>query len=253
MGDVEEVLDKGKVRKNLTRTKTNLPIEEVNTYNKCMLCKEDHSTSKCQEWSDLNNSKLELHSLALSWDKPFCRWCLEPGHTINQCYSKDNNGCPCESGINKFICRATDDCISRKNWEIASSITTSNTSTVTANTVVNGASMGGTLLPVLTVPVYNSKVNLKCVFDTASQTTFILNETAEKIGLKGVPVSFVLVCTDGSEKPMKGILYKICLKDIDGQVHSIEAIGMSNLSTDYSSVKVFGVKKKLINKSGVDL
>ena len=105
--------------------------------------------------------------------------------------------------------------------------------------------METTTLPIQNIPLANVNTTVRCMFDNCSQTTFIQNRTAQKLNIKGTPISFVLICTDGSEKPSNGYLYKLNLKDKNGYTHQIEAIGLHKLSTEYPAAKVFGVKKAL--------
>ena len=217
---------------------------EPNT--KCVVCDNDHASSKCSTWRDENNSKAELHYLASeSLSQPFCLWCLEPGHYNSRCYSTEEYGCPCESGVNKFLCCKTDDCKSRKNWKKTSSSTTTIASTASSLTIVNGVQMGEALLPIQMIPLSNFDADLRVMFDNCSQSTFILTKTAQRLGLKGILIHYILICTDGSKKKMKGYLYHLSLRDITGEKHEFEAVGIDKLSSSYSGLKVIGIKKKL--------
>ena len=146
---------------------------------KCGVCEEDHDTSKCSHWSDLNNDKFQLYYQATRLvPKPFCLWCLKEGHSIKYCQSDGGHGCPCESGISKFICCDTEACSTRTNWQEAPSISTGNTKTASSFTMVNGVVMGETTLPIQDIPLPNKKATLRCMFDNCSQSTFILSKTA---------------------------------------------------------------------------
>ena len=68
---------------------------------------------------------------------------------------------------------------------------------------------------------------------------------ANKLGLKGVPVSYILICTDGSRKKMNGLMYKLKLRDIFGTDHEIEAIGLDKLSSQYSGLTVSNIRSKV--------
>ena len=88
------------------------------TNNSCLVCNEDHQTSKCYTWTDEKSNKGELLYLATKVIKqPFCIWCLEGGHYESQCKSKEENGCPCGKNINIRFCNETEDCKTRKNWK----------------------------------------------------------------------------------------------------------------------------------------
>ena len=219
---------------------------EPNT--KCVVCQADHASSKCATWRDEKNTKTDLHYLASeNIPKPFCLWCLEPGHFYNKCFSKEEYGCPCNSGINKFLCGNTDDCKTRKNWSKTSS-SISTTDTISSSlTMVNGVSMGDALLPIQKIPLSNFEAELRVMFDNCSQSTFIRTKTAKKLKLKGVLIDYILICTDGSERKMRGFLYKLSLRDMSGELHELEAIGINKLSTAYAGVKVVNLKKVLNN------
>ena len=65
---------------------------------------------------------------------------------------------------------------------------------------------------------------LKALFDNCSQSTFIRNAVANILNCPAKPISFVLVCTDGSQTQKKGFMYRIKLVDNEGDIHEIEAI-----------------------------
>ena len=207
---------------------------------KCNLCSGDHATSKCPNWRDKKNVKAELLGLAISLPKPFCMWCLEPGHPTRQCQNQEDYGCPCDSGFNIFLCCKTDDCKTRKNWTETHSSTTAISSSLT---LVNGVKMGETLLPMQMIPVTDKEVVIRVMFDNCSQSTFILTKTAKKkLNLKGIPISYILVCTDGTRKKMTGLLFKLQIKDIAGNFHEIEAVGLDTISSIYPGVKVTNIR-----------
>ena len=58
-------------------------------------------------------------------------------------------------------------------------------------------------------------------------------------------VNYILICTDGSRTQKNGFIYNMQIKDIYGNFHHIEAIGIDKISSSYSSVKVVNVKKVL--------
>ena len=213
---------------------------EPNT--KCLFCNGDHSTSKCSNLRDKNNVKAELLGLACSFPRPFCMWCIEPGHHARHCKSQEDKGCPCGSGFNIYLCCRTDDCKERKNWtETNSSMTTISSSL----TQVNGVKMGETLLPIQMIPVTNKDVVIRVMFDNCSQSTFILTSTASKLGIKGTPITYILVCTDGTKKNMSGLLFKLKLKDIGGKYHEVEAVGLDKISSVYPGIKVTDIRTKV--------
>ena len=136
----------------------------------------------------------------------------------------------------------------RANWKTADSKT--NNSIVSSATMLNGAKMGEALLPIQSIvsyPQLPSNKPLQVMFDNCSQNTFISNKTAFDMKLKGVPVSFVLICTDGSKKPMTGNLFKLNLIDTSGNHHEVEAVGLNQLSSIYPGIKVRNVKRLLGN------
>ena len=107
--------------------------------------------------------------------------------------------------------------------------------------------MGESLLPIQMVPISNSNTMVRIMFDNCSQSTFILSSTARKLGLKGALVSYTLVCTDGSKNQMQGCWYKVSIRDISGEDHEIEAIGLDKLSSSYPGLKVMDIRKRVGN------
>ena len=157
------------------------------------------------------------------------------------CPSEEDYGCPCDSGRNFYICCKTDDCKARKNWK---NVKSSTTTTASSLTLVNGVQMGEALLPIQMISVDDDN-KVRVMFDNCSQSSFILVDTARKLGLQGILVNYILICTDGSRKKMQGGLYKLSLKDISGQDHEIEAIGIEKLSSSYSGLKVTNIRKSV--------
>ena len=213
---------------------------EPNT--KCVVCEGDHATSKCETWRDKKSDKLALLGLAFNLPRPFCNWCLEPGHVFHKCTSEDDVGCPCGSDFNVYLCCKTEDCKSRSNWQ---NIKTATTTISSSLTLVNGVKMGETLLPIQMIKVSKTEILIRVMFDNCSQSTFIHTKTAKKNGLKGVPVAYILICTEGSRKKMKGLLYKLNLRDIFGTDHEIEAIGLDKLSSTYSGLTVSNIRNRV--------
>ena len=214
---------------------------------KCLVCEEDHMTSRCPNWSSKKTSKFELHCMATTnLSKRLCLYCLTPGCHHSKCKSEEEVGCPCGSNVNYLICVKTPECVSRSNWN---QVSTNTVSTTSSATIVNRAQVGSTLNPIVEVKMSMSNLRLRALFDNCSQTTFILESVANKLRLRGKRISFVLVCTDGSKSRKVGFLYKIKLNDIHGNCHSIQAIGMDKISSRYSGAKVFGVKKSLRKNS----
>ena len=104
-------------------------------------------------------------------------------------------------------------------------------------TQVNGVKMGETLLPIQMIPATDKDVVIRVMFDNCSQSTFILTSTANRLGIKGVPISYTLVCTDGTKRNMKGKLFRLRLKDIGGKYHELEAVGLDKISSVYPASK----------------
>ena len=102
--------------------------------------------------------------------------------------------------------------------------------------------MGETILPIQMIPVSDKDVVIQVMFDNCSQSTFILTSTANKLGIKGIPISYILVCTDGTKKNMTGLLFKLNLKDIAGEYHELEAVGLDKISSIYPGIKVTNIK-----------
>ena len=92
------------------------------------------------------------------------------------------------------------------------------------------------------IPATENDKMIRVMFDNCSQSTFLLNKTAAKLGIKGVPISYILVCTDGTRKPMTGLLYKFLLKDMAGNYHEIEAVGLNTISSAYPGIKVTDIR-----------
>ena len=181
---------------------------------KCLYCDGDHATSKCGNLRDKSNKKTELLGLAVSFQGPFCTYCMEPGHSVKHCKNDDEEmKCPCGDTFRSiYICCKTDDCKTRKNWPAEMSSSTSITAAF--STVINGVKMGETLLPIQMIPATEENIPIRVMFDNCSQSTFILNKTAAKLGIKGLPINYILVCTDGTKKPMTGHLYKFLIRDL---------------------------------------
>ena len=214
--------------------------------NKCLVCKEDHATPKCPSWTDESSLKSELLYVAqFQLPQPFCLWCLEQGHWDSRCPNYgDNHGCPCGNDLNIRFCQKTDDCKSRKNWKDAAISIATSASIASSHTLVNGVQMGDAILPIQMVPIANHSLPIRVMFDNCSQSKFIRTETANKLNLKGIPISFVLVCTDGCRTPMTGKLFDIKFVDINGQEHHIKAVGIETLSTTYAGFKAINVSKQ---------
>ena len=203
----------------------------------CMACEGDHQTSRCDTWRDEETDKRELLLLAThTLPEKLCEYCLEPYHSRWKCYSEDENlGCPCGSGVNLYICCKTEECRTRANWLKTRGNTTSVKSSAAA---VNGAKIGSTLNPIVMVRVANSESQLRVMWDNCSQSTFIRNSVAKKLKLKGEPISFILVCTDGTEKKTTGMKYQVVLIDKERNRHEIEAIGLETISNVYSGARL---------------
>ena len=175
-------------------------------------------------------------------------WCLDENHRWSTCRQENEDlGCPCGSMISKFICCDTEACISRTNWQQVSSITSNSNSMpiATTSTIVNGVAMGEAMLPIQSIPLSDTDLDVCCMFDNCSQSTFISMRAAQKLNLKGKPISFILVLSDGTKKPMRGLLYKVELRDVHGQTHEFEAIGLARLSTDYPAIKTANVRETI--------
>ena len=178
---------------------------------------------------------LATHTL----QRKLCEYCLEPTHFVNKCTStNDDLGCACGSGVNLFICCKTDDCKSRSNWPKVQGNATSLTRVTSNAAVVNSARIGSTLLPIISVKIQGSEAPLRVLWDNCSQSTFIRISVAEKLKLPGYPISFILICSDGTEKKKTGMKYKITLVDKENKKHEIEAIGLEQISNTYCSVKI---------------
>ena len=180
----------------------------------CLVCDKDHTTSKCDSWRSTATSKSDLYVQALNLSQKICTWCLNPGHLLNKCICEEEVGCPCGSNFNMYICVNTPECKSRKNWTshqttvMSGSGHVSNPSSVTPN----GDPMGKTLLPVQDIDT-NCGYKFKTMFDNCSQTTSLSEVTAKKRNLKGIPVRYTLICTDGRQEPKVGKLYNLVLVD----------------------------------------
>ena len=210
----------------------------------CLVCGKDHSTGSCDTWRSVSISKGDLFIQAHHLQRKICLWCLEPGHYVGICNADDELGCPCGKSISKYICNNTPDCKSRKNWTSNDSKTKAGSGNTSYSGPIkpNGVPMGGTLLPVQDVDTSHG-YQLKTMFDNCSQTSFLSEETARARKLKGVPVRYTLVCTDGREEPQVGRLYNLILKDRFGRPIHIQAVGIKKLSSKFGSVRVLGIKE----------
>ena len=207
----------------------------------CLVCDKDHQTSKCDTWRSKATAKSELFAQAFNLNKKICTWCLEPGHLSYNCVCEENVGCPCGSNFSMYICMKTADCKSRKNWDSAT--VKSGFGNVSHSGILspNGVPMGKSLLPVQDVET-NSGIKLKTMFDNCSQSTFLSKKTAIRNKLKGLPIKYTLVCTDGREVPMVGRMYNLVLVDKNGRFIHIQAVGIDKLSGQFSQVKVTGIE-----------
>ena len=88
---------------------------------KCIICDEDHATSKCGHLRDRKVDKGELWTILHTQvgSQSFCFWCLEPGHWMQRCKNKDKEDiqCPCGADVNKYLCSSTDDCKDQSKLE----------------------------------------------------------------------------------------------------------------------------------------
>ena len=192
-------------------------------------------------------NKAELYVKAINLKKRICTYCLEPGHWSSHCYSQEKVGCPCGSEINLLICTKTQDCMDRKNWtETDNSVTATKSGAgfVKKAGIIapNGVPMGKSWLPVQDLYT-NTGFKLKTMFDNCSQSTFLSNSAARRGNLRGIPVRYTLICTDGREEPKVGSLYNLVLKDKDGKYIHIQAVGIDKLSGQFSSVRISGIEK----------
>ena len=184
-----------------------------------------------------------------------------------KCTCEEEVGCPCGSNFNMFICTKTPDCKSRKNWQSSGSQKSSSTVTSSSEssdaktsseiaeskTITSGSGytksshdtsntvpIGKSLLPVQEVDTTLGK-KLRTMFDNCSQTTFVSENTARKLRLKGVQIIYTLVCTDGREELKVGHLYNLVLVTKNGKNIHIQAIGIEKLSGKFSAVNVKGI------------
>ena len=209
----------------------------------CILCEEQHYLPTCPKWQDRSTDKRFLYGFVIS--SKLCTYCLLGGHDISKCWKKNPSlGCPCGSGINKFICVSSDDCVKRKNWNETKSGNT-NVDVSSNSVMVNGCKLGTAILPIQSIEVQgrNSNQKLTTMFDNCSQNSIIQDDVAKDLQLNGESISFTLICTDGSRKQMNGKLYNLKLIDKEGEKHAIEAIGIKNLSTEYPGFKVRNIRK----------
>ena len=216
------------------------------------MCGQDHLTSKCDSWRNKSTSKMELYGQAWNLPKKICMMCLEPGHTSYYCKSSEEVGCPCGSYFNYYICVKTPDCQFRKNWvadetsttESKCSKTNSGHGNIGKPSIFNpnGVPMGKSLLPVQVLDT-NDGIKLRTMFDNCSQSTFLNMSTAKKWNMRGFPIRYTLVCTDGREEPKVGKLYNLVLVDRNGRSIHIQAVGIDKLSGNFAKVKVTGIQK----------
>ena len=113
-----------------------------------------------------------------------------------------------------------------------------------SNSIVapNGVKMGKSLLPVQKIGT-NQGYKFRTMFDNCSQSTFLSEETARKRNLRGIPVKYTLVCTDGREEEQTGQLYNLVLKDKNNLYIHIQAVGINKLSGKFAAVKAEGIEQ----------
>ena len=222
--------------------------------NSCLLCSEQHYLPSCPKWQDRSTDK--FHLLGFCTANNICTWCLKKGHGSGDCYNEEDLGCPCGSETNsQWVCCDTEACRERSNWDES---VNSNNSVVTekaevdkekntacsnsSGVIVNGVKMGEAILPIQLVKVEGNNMELNTMFDNCSQNTFILDEAAQNLQLRSRNISFILVCTNGQKTRMRSRLYELTLIDVNGDQHSIQAIGLPELSSKYSGFKVINMK-----------
>ena len=233
--------------------------KRASTGNNCLLCSEQHYLPNCPKWQDRSTDK--FHLLGFCTANNICTWCLKKGHRSESCYNEEDLGCPCGSENNtQWVCCDTEECRERSNWDES---VNSNNSVITdtekaevvkendtacsnsSGVIVNGVKMGEAILPIQLVKVEGNNMELNTMFDNCSQNTFILDEAAQQLRLRNRNISFILVCTNGQKTKMRSRLYELTLIDVNGDHHSIQAIGLPELSSKYSGFNVINIKHDL--------
>ena len=214
---------------------------------KCLLCDENHDTLHCHKLLDKSTDKCSFLTFCI--DNNLCTYCLRRGHTNRDCFNTNNElQCPCGSDHNMYVCCATEHCRTRINWKDTSSgngFTVCNSAGSEHDTpVVNGTKLGHAILPIQIVKTRHC-ARLNTMMDVASQNTFLREAAAKRLKLKGIPITYALICTDGRKNKMSGHLYNLILEDREGNLHHIQAIGIKHLSSYYAGFTVSKITPQL--------
>ena len=158
---------------------TSLASSEGRTVKPCSFCQQSHRLYQCNEFRALK-PELKLKHVT---ECKLCENCLLDNHAVERCFRQSMCGI---EGCNQKHSRLLHS--SKTQGEIQKS-----SPSMIGYQVVTGFSQSSArvCVPVVQVKVNNS---VKCVamLDTCSTTTFCSEKLANKLGLKGIPVSYDL-------------------------------------------------------------
>ena len=206
--------------------------DERKDWYKCWLCSDSsHWPDQCQKFADMNYDERVKAARA----NHVCFSCLEKAgreHKQANCKrkrqcTKSKNGIQCTSFHHPLLHKSNS-----VNIGVAS-LSKSHES----------------MLPVITANIFGPKSIQKranVLFDSGAQISFIRQETANCLGLKGKDISVTITKVGGEEEEMKTKMYKVPVSAIDySKKHSIKAIGIPCISDEITSVNTIEITKHL--------
>ena len=179
---------------SLSRGCTGREIPSYNTYisQNCMKCKREHHLSKCSEFLAMDNSK----RFGFSQAEKLCFNCLKPGHVSSKCKSHHcyEEGCTGRhhTTLHKFFTQRAMPKEGDTNDNNKANKSTSENSSKESDSKFNATIWKSKakrifllVVPVTIVLPGRKEVNTYAFLDDGSEGTFIRNDFARKIGLKG--------------------------------------------------------------------
>ena len=91
---------------------------------------------------------------------------------------------------------------------------------------------------------------LKTLWDGGSTLSIITFETAKILKLKGTKIKLELVKVGGQKEMVDSYRYKVFLRDVDRNLVPVEVVGLSEISSEISSICIEGLIKSFSNIYG---
>ena len=184
-------------------------LVQSSTENRKCLIHDDakHTTSECKLFLEMNSK--ERYALVKS--NRSCFRCFQ-NHMVNECLLK--NVCSvCQGKYHHTLL-----CFRSNDVQIA------------LNNHV-GKLNPRVIFAVKTVPVRRTKERATLFFDSGSDSTFITNQAAKRLGAKRVKsVTLSLTVMGGSEKKLTSCIYEVSLVSQNGTIHQINAYGLDQIT-----------------------